>query len=151
MYWPAVTESSPNKYQVEREKMDRRIVSLALAAVLASVGAAFAGSAADSEPATAEVPVTRATTHAELNEKWCAADPNVEQIFVLPASLFVDSEQLICDSGPYKLYRIIEHDDTDDFEYFLDPPVYGKANRLGCDGKAGRTMQTIAVNCRPLK
>ena len=23
--------------------------------------------------------------------------------------------------------------------------------RLGCDGKAGRTMQTIAVNCRPLK
>ena len=69
---------------------------------------------------------------------------------MLPASLFVDSEQLICDGGPYKLYRLIEHDDPDDFEYFLDPPFANKT-RLGCDGKAGRTMQTIAVNCRPLK
>ena len=85
-----------------------------------------------------------------FKEKWCAANPNVEHIFVLPASLFVDSQQLICDGGPYKLYRLIEHDDPDDYEYFLDPPFANKT-RLGCDGKAGRTMQTIAVNCRPLK
>ncbi len=69
---------------------------------------------------------------------------------VLPATLFVDSQELICDSGPYKLYRIIEHDDPDDFEYYLDPP-FGAEFRLGCDGKAGRSMKTIAVNCRPLK
>jgi hypothetical protein len=50
----------------------------------------------------------------------------------------------------YKLYRIIEPTDTDDFEYLLDPPFYARGNRLGCDGKAGRTMQTVAVNCRPL-
>lgn len=95
--------------------------------------------------------IIQAKDHAELNERFCAANPNIEHIVVLPASLFVDSEQVICDNGPYKLYRIVEHDDTDDFEYFLDPPFYVRGNRLGCDGKAGRTMQTVAVNCRPLK
>ena len=47
--------------------------------------------------------------------------------------------------------RIIEATDTDDFEYFLDPPIYGQANRLGCDGKAGKTQKIVAINCRPLK
>jgi hypothetical protein len=55
---------------------------------------------------------------AELIEKFCAADSNLETIVVLPASLFVDAEQMLCESGPYKLYRIIEATDTDDFEYF---------------------------------
>jgi hypothetical protein len=128
--------------------MNRLVVSAAIATVLAVAGPAF------SEPASvAEGPdalIIQANTSAELKEKWCAANPNVEHIFVLPASLFVDSEQLICDGGPYKLYRLVENDDPDDFEYFLDPPFANKT-RLGCDGKAGRTMQTIAVNCRPLK
>jgi hypothetical protein len=127
--------------------MNRLVVSVAIAAVLAVAGPAF------SEPASvAEGPdalIIQANTSAELKEKWCAAHPNVEHIFVLPASLFVDSEQLICDGGPYKLYRLIENDDPDDYEYFLDPP-YANKTRLGCDGKAGRTMKTIAVNCRPL-
>ena len=126
--------------------MDRLVVSVAMAAVLASAGPAFS----DSVPATSDTLIIQAKDHAELQEKWCAANPNVEHIFVLPASLFVDSEQLVCDSGPYKLYRLVEHDDPDDYEYFLDPP-FGNKTRLGCDGKAGRTMQTIAVNCRPLK
>ena len=91
----------------------------------------------------------RGKDHDELNEKWCAADPNVEHIIVLPASLFVDSQQLVCNGSIYKLYRVIENDDPDDFEYFLDPP-FGHTVRFGCDGKAGRTMKTIAVNCRPL-
>jgi hypothetical protein len=119
---------------------------IALVAMLFSVFPALA----ESEPKPSEILVVQANDHAELNQKWCAADPNVEHIFVLPAALFVDSQELICDSGPYKLYRIVEHDDPDDFEYYLDPP-FGKENRLGCDGKAGRTMKTIAVNCRPLK
>ena len=127
--------------------MNRLVVSVAIAAVLAVAGPAF------SEPASvAEGPdalIIQSNTSAELKEKWCAANPNVEHIFVLPASLFVDSEQLICDGGPYKLYRLIENDDPDDYEYFLDPP-YANKTRLGCDGKAGRTMKTIAVNCRPL-
>lgn len=125
--------------------MDRRIVCVAIA-VLASAGPAFS----DPVRATDDALIIQAKDHAELQEKWCAANPNVEHIFVLPASLFVDSQQLICDGGPYKLYRLIEHDDPDDFEYFLDPPFANKT-RLGCDGKAGRTMQTIAVNCRPLQ
>jgi len=127
--------------------MDGRIAAVAVAAVLACSGSAL------SEPATAPdaTLIVQVKDRAELTKRFCAADPNVEHIFVLPADLFVDSEQVICDSGPYKLYRIIEHDDTDDFEYFLDPPVYGKANRLGCDGKAGKTMKIVAVNCRPLK
>ena len=129
--------------------MDRLVVCVAIAAMLAVAGPAFSGSTSVAEGPDALI--IQAKDHAELTEKFCAANPNVEHIIVLPASLFVDSQQVICDSGPYKLYRIIEHDDTDDFEYFLDPPVYGKANRLGCDGKAGLTMQTIAVNCRPLK
>jgi hypothetical protein len=120
---------------------------MAVAAVLACAWPAFSDPVAE----TLGVPILQAKDHAELTEKFCAADSNVETILVLPASLFVDAEQVVCESGPYKLYRIIEHDDTDDFEYFLDPPIYGKANRLGCDGKAGKTMQTIAINCRPLK
>lgn len=124
--------------------MDRRIVGAVIAAVLAGVGPA----ASQSEPR--EVLIIEAKDSAELQTKWCAADPNVEHILVLPASLFVDSVQLICDGGPYKLYRVIEHDDPDDYEYFLDPP-FGHRTRLGCDGKAGRSMQTVALNCRPMK
>ncbi|HEX2448523.1 MAG TPA: hypothetical protein VHK26_10120 [Methyloceanibacter sp.] len=132
--------------RMARQKLDRSAVVMAIAAMI-SAGPA----SSQSTPTRDDTPIVQVKDHDELTKKFCAADANVEHIFVLPASLFVDSEQVICDSGPYKLYRIIEQDDTDDFEYFLDPPVYGKANRLGCDGKAGRTMQTIAVNCRPLK
>lgn len=96
------------------------------------------------------VSIIRVSTSAELQEKICAADVNAEHVLVLPASLFVDSGQLICGGEPYKLYRVIEHDDPDDYEYFLDPP-FGHTTRLGCDGKAGRSMQTVALNCRPLK
>lgn len=94
--------------------------------------------------------IIQAGSHAELSEKFCAADPRKEVVLVLPARLFVDSEQVICDSGPYKLYRIVSVYDTDDFEYWLDPPFYERGTRLGCDGKAGRNMQTVALNCRPL-
>jgi hypothetical protein len=127
----------------------RLVLAVAIAAALLGVGPA--SSRAEPASSSADALIVQAKDHAELSEKFCAANPNVEHIFVLPASLFVDSEQVVCDSGPYKLYRIVEHDDTDDYEYFLDPPIYGQANRLGCDGKAGKTMQTIAVNCRPLK
>lgn len=99
--------------------------------------------------AEAEVSILRVASATELQQTFCAADPTVEHILVLPASLFVDSEELVCPVGPYKLYRIIEHDDPDDFEYYLDPP-FGTAGRLGCDGKAGRSMTIIAVNCRPI-
>lgn len=120
--------------------MELRIASLVIAAILTGAS-----------PAHAEPLVIQVKTSAELTEKWCAADPHVEMILVLPASMFVDSEQLICGGGgPYKLYRVIEHDDPDDYEYYLDPP-YGVTTRLGCDGKAGRSMQTVALNCRPLK
>jgi hypothetical protein len=133
-----------------RRKMDRLVVSVAIAAVLASAGPAFSDPAPASVSESPDALIIQAKDHAELTKKWCAANPNVEHIFVLPASLFVNSEQLICDGGPYKLYRLVEHDDPDDYEYFLDPPFANKT-RLGCDGKAGKTMQTIAVNCRPLK
>jgi hypothetical protein len=69
---------------------------------------------------------------------------------VLPASMFVDSEEFVCPTGPYKLYRIIEHNDPDDFEYNVDPP-FGDHTGLACDGKAGRSMQIVAVNCRSTK
>ncbi len=94
--------------------------------------------------------IIEASSHGELQEKFCAADPTIEHVLVLPASLFADARQLICDSGPYKLYRIVDLQDTDDFSYSLDPPFYNRGARLGCDGKAGRGMQTVAVNCRPL-
>jgi hypothetical protein len=129
--------------------MYRIIFSVAIAALLAGVGAAISQSAPAAVAEGPDALIIQANTSAELKEKWCAANPNVEHIFVLPASLFVDSEQLICDGGPYKLYRLIENDDPDDYEYFLDPP-YANKTRLGCDGKAGKTMKTIAVNCRPL-
>lgn len=107
------------------------------------------GAMSPARAAEAEVSILRVATATELQQTFCAADPTVEHILVLPAALFVDSEELVCPVGPYKLYRIIEHDDPDDFEYYLDPP-FGTAGRLGCDGKAGRSMTVIAVNCRPL-
>ena len=100
--------------------MDRLVVSLAIAAVLAGAGPAFSESVPASVGEGPDALIIQAKDSAELKEKWCAANPNVEHIFVLPASLFVDSEQLICDGGPYKLYRLIENDDPDDYEYFLD-------------------------------
>ena len=130
--------------------MDRRVVAVAIALALAGAVPAFSDPVAAPAAEGPDALIIQAKDHGELNEKWCAANPNVEHIFVLPAALFVDSEQLFCDSGPYKLYRLIERDDTDDYEYFLDPP-FGNKVRLGCDGKAGKTMQMIAVNCRPLK
>lgn len=126
--------------------MDRFIQIAVLSAVLAGAGPVLAAP----EGGDADAFIIEAKDHAELSKKFCAANPKIEHVIVLPASLFVDSEQVICANGPYKLYRLVEHDDTDDFEYFLDPPSYSKETRLGCDGKAGRTMKTIALNCRPL-
>ena len=106
--------------------MDRFVVSVAIIALLACAGPALSGSMTAPVAEGPDALIIQAKDHAELKEKWCAANPNVEHIFVLPASLFVDSEQLICDGGPYKLYRLIESDDPDDFEYFLDPPFANK-------------------------
>ena len=69
----------------------------------------------------------------KLIEKFCAADSNFDTVVILPAALSVDAEQMICPSGPYKLYRIVEATDTDDFEYFW-------IHRY-----------VVAINCRPLK
>lgn len=88
-------------------------------------------------------------SHAALQEAFCAADADSEHIIVLPAAMFVDARELICPAGPYKLYRIQENKDPDDFEYYIDPP-FGAKGRLACDGKAGRAMRVIAVNCRPV-
>lgn len=123
--------------------------------IAAGMSALLLGSASSAlvpGPAAADaaVSIIQVTTAADLHEKFCTADPLVEHVVVLPATLFVDSEELVCPVGPYKLYRIIEHNDEDDFEYYLDPP-FGTAGRLACDGKAGRGMAIIAVNCRPLK
>ena len=127
--------------------MTARFVQIAmLAAVLGGAGSVLAEPA----PASPDALIIEVKARPELTEKFCAANPKLEHVVVLPAALFVDSEQVICPSGPYKLYRIVEHDDTDDFEYFIDPPSYSKEPRLACDGKAGRSMKTIAVNCRPL-
>jgi hypothetical protein len=126
--------------------MYRLAISAAIVSLLAGAAPVFAQPA----PAAADAVVFQVKNRAELKEKFCSANPNIEHVFVLPGSLFVDSQQMICDSGPYKMYRIVEAADTDDFEYFLDPPIYAKGNRLGCDGKAGLTQQTVAINCRPL-
>ena len=127
--------------------MADRLAALGLAAALAALAPlpALAQTGAFDPDAL----IIEARDNAELARKWCAANPQLEHVLVLPAALFVDSEQLICDGNPYKLYRLIEHDDPDDFEYFLDPP-FTNTVRLGCDGKAGRTMKTVALNCRPL-
>ena len=113
---------------------------------MAGTGPAFA----QPSPAAADALIIQVKDRAELHDRFCAANPNVEHVLVAPASLFVDSVQMICSGGPYKMYRIVEATDTDDFEYYLDPPIYAKGNRLGCDGKAGLAMQTVALNCRPL-
>ena len=115
-----------------------------LAALLLAVFPALAAPEDDS----AWPNIVKAKTYDELKEKWCAAARDKTHIFVLPASLFVDSRELMCDSGPYKMYRVMPSDDKDDFEYYIDPP-FGAENRLGCDGKAGVKVKVVAVNCRP--
>ena len=124
--------------------MSRLVASISMAFTLA-----FATPAVSESLDEAAWPdVIQAKDHDELNQKWCAAKRDVDHIFVLPASLFVDSRELVCKSGTYKLYRVVSVDDPDDYEYYLDPP-FGKENRLGCDGKAGLKTKVVAINCRP--
>lgn len=118
------------------------IVSWGLALTLAM------SAAAESPDGTAWPDIIQAKTFDELQQKWCAASPDVDYVFVVPASLFVDSRELVCDARTYKLYRVVSVDDPDDFEYYIDPP-FGKENRLACDGKAGLRTEVVAVNCRP--
>ena len=98
-------------------------------------------------PAFSDPVIAKVDDHAQLNKVVCAAKNLANYIIILPASLFVDSRELLCATGTYKIYRIIPVDDPDDFDYFIDPP-YGSEKRLACDGRAGRTMDVIAVNCR---
>ena len=121
-------------------------LSVLFAALLAMTCSPVLG---QSKTGTAEPVVLEVKDFGQLSQKFCAADPKVNHILILPAALFVDSQQVICGDGPYKLYRVIDATDGDDFEYFLDPP-FGTEERLGCDGKAGKSMPVIAVNCRTL-
>lgn len=129
-----------------RQRHPPIFAALACGALTASLSGAPPGRAAAAE--TAPPSILQAADAAELREKFCAADPHRDHILVLPAALFVDADELVCPAGPYRLYRVGETGDPDDFAYFIDPP-YGSTGRLGCDGKAGRRMPIIAVNCRP--
>ncbi|MDJ0513998.1 MAG: hypothetical protein QNJ62_11210 [Methyloceanibacter sp.] len=103
----------------------------------------------NSNDALAWPDVIQATDFTDLSQKFCSASRDRDHVLVLPASLFVDAREIECEgTGTYKLYRVVPPDDEDDFEYYIDPP-FGKVNRLGCDGKAGRGAAVIAVNCRP--
>jgi hypothetical protein len=121
--------------------------SIAFITILAACGLAASATFAD-DAGPGKASIIEVSTPAELREKFCNADPTVEHVVVLPTEMFVDSEELICPVGPFKLYRILEHNDPEDFEYYLDPP-FGTTGRLGCDGKGGRHMKFVAVNCRP--
>jgi hypothetical protein len=120
--------------------------------LLSLLGAVFAATGWGLSPVAAQdanpPSIIVVADQSDLAVKFCQADVAAEHVVVLPAALFVDSEELICASGAYKLYRILEHYDPDDFESYIDPP-FGTTDRLGCDGKAGKTMKTVAVNCRP--
>jgi hypothetical protein len=124
--------------------MSRCIAPLSFATILATVAPAIAASSDQA----AWPDVVQVKSFEELSQKWCDASRDSDYVFVLPASLFVDGRQVICDSGTYKLYRTVPADDTGDYEYHLVPP-FGKANVLGCDGKAGLKVETVAINCRP--
>ena len=124
--------------------MSRLVAFISLTMTLAFATPAVSEALAE----TAWPDVVQAKSFDELQQKWCAAKKDVGHIFVLPSSLFVDSRELVCDTGTYKLYRVVSVDDPDDLEYYIDPP-FGKENRLGCDGKAGLKTQVVAVNCRP--
>lgn len=126
------------------------MIRFALAAPALLCSMAVATPASVMEPAGLATPVIEVATFDQLGEKFCTAGQTRDLIMVLPASLFVDARELICPHGPYKMYRIIEHNDPDDFEYYVDPP-FGAHQGLGCDGKAGRAMEVLAVNCRPIR
>ena len=71
----------------------RLVVFVAIAAGLASAGPALSESA--SAPESPDALIVQAKDHAELQQKWCAANPNVS---ICCRIAFVDSE-LICDGG----------------------------------------------------
>jgi len=126
------------------EPMSRLVVFISLSTTLALATPAVC----ESPEEVAWPDVIQAKDFDELSQKWCATPRDVDHVFVLPASLFVDSRELVCDTGSYKLYRVVSVDDPDDYEYYIDPP-FGKEDRLGCDGKAGLKTKVVAVNCRP--
>jgi hypothetical protein len=123
---------------------------MASLAAVCSLSAPLALAGAVCPPAETVWPdVVAANSFDQLQQKLCSASRDGIHVFVLPASLFVNSRELVCDdAGVYRLYRVVGPDDRDEFEYYIDPPT-GHASRLGCDGKAGKTMHVIAVNCRP--
>src|SRR5262245_61082103 len=71
-------------------KMVRFATCVTIAAMPASAGLAFAGAEPAAASEGADALIIQAKNHAELTEKFCAANPNVEHIVVVPASLFVD-------------------------------------------------------------
>ena len=90
--------------------MDRFVICLAAAVAFASAGPAYS----EPEPApsaASDAFIIQAKDHAELTKKFARQIRTSSIYSCCPPRLFVDSEQLICDGGPYKLYRIIEHDD----------------------------------------
>jgi hypothetical protein len=82
--------------------MYRRVVFAAVAAVLATGGSGLSEDKVPaSQPQSSWPPIViQVKDRAELIEKFCAADSNLETV-VLPASLFVDAKRMLCDSGPY--------------------------------------------------
>ena len=75
--------------------MHRFVIALGLAGLLAGAVSAFA----DPAPASSGASIIEVKDHDALNKAWCAADPTIEHIIVLPASLFVDSEQMSATAG----------------------------------------------------
>jgi len=103
--------------------MVRCLIPVAFGSILATV-----------MPTLAATVVTRFNDHAELNQKWCESSPERNYIFILPASLFVDSQQLFCNGVPYNLYRVIDPYES----YDLNTLLSHRSGRRACSAAAAR-------------
>jgi len=67
--------------------MDRRVIAVAIAVALVSSAPASSDPASNPAAEGPDALIIQAKGHAELSSKFCAANPNIEHVIVLPASL----------------------------------------------------------------
>jgi hypothetical protein len=65
--------------------MYRLVASLAVAATLTAAAPVPSGADPATPPSGADDFIIQAKDHADLNQKYCAANPNMEHVLVLPA------------------------------------------------------------------
>lgn len=100
-------------------------------------------------PAAASDLVTEVLDPVAFEEAFCVASRDRPHIFVVQASMFVETRSVLCQDGVSTLHSSVSADDPGHTVFSIDPP-HGVENAFNCDGKADTGMAVVALNCIPV-